>query len=104
MAAVLFKIDWRLALDTLAVLPCILVVTFVFRHYVRDANRHIRTAIRPNQFLLAGIYLGHGASSKIFNREQKARAEFARRKSGKHGCLALRHSLLRALLPRGSKS
>src|SRR5260370_33071857 len=44
MAAVLFKIDWRLALDTLAVLPCILLVTFVFRHYVRVANRNIRTA------------------------------------------------------------
>ena len=41
MAAVLFKIDWRLALATLAVLPCILVVTFVFRHYVRGANRNM---------------------------------------------------------------
>src|SRR6266851_763974 len=32
MAGLLFKIDARLALATLAVLPCILVVTFVFRH------------------------------------------------------------------------
>ncbi len=78
MAAVLFKIDWRLALDTLAVLPCILVVTFVFRHYVRDANRHIRTAIaRINSFLQE--YISGMGIVQIFNREQKARAEFARR-------------------------
>ena len=78
MAAVLFKIDWRLALDTLAVLPCILVVTFVFRHYVRDANRHIRTAIaRINSFLQE--YISGMSIVQIFNREQKARAEFARR-------------------------
>src|ERR1700680_1695763 len=36
MAAWLFSIDKRLALDTLAVLPCILVVTYVFRQYVRE--------------------------------------------------------------------
>ena len=78
MAAVLFKIDWRLALDTLAVLPCILAVTFVFRHYVRDANRHIRTAIaRINSFLQE--YISGMGIVQIFNREQKARAEFARR-------------------------
>jgi ATP-binding cassette, subfamily B, multidrug efflux pump len=78
MAAVLFKIDWRLALDTLAVLPCILVVTFVFRHYVRDANRHIRTAIaRINSFLQE--YISGMGIVQIFNREQKARAEFAKR-------------------------
>ncbi len=78
MAAVLFKIDWRLALDTLAVLPCILVVTFVFRHYVRDANRHIRTAIaRINSFLQE--YISGMSIVQLFNREKKARAEFAKR-------------------------
>src|SRR5258708_19662422 len=78
MAAVLFKIDWRLALDTLAVLPCILVVTFVFRHYVRDANRNIRTAIaRINSFLQE--YISGMGIVQLFNREQKARAEFAKR-------------------------
>jgi len=39
MAGLLFWIDIRLALDALAVLPFILVVTLVFRKYVRDANR-----------------------------------------------------------------
>src|SRR5262249_31142817 len=52
MVVLLFKIDWRLALDALAVLPFILLVTYVFRHYVREANRSIRTAIaRINAFL-----------------------------------------------------
>src|SRR5260370_20394152 len=78
MAAVLFKIDWRLALDTLAVLPCILVVTFVFRHYVRDANRHIPTAIaRINSFLQE--YISGMSVVQIFNRQKTARAAFATR-------------------------
>src|SRR2546423_7303619 len=52
MAGLLFKIDRRLALDTLAVLPGILIVTMIFRKFVRDANRRIRTAIaRINAFL-----------------------------------------------------
>ena len=78
MAGVLFWIDWRLALDTLAVLPCILVVTFVFRHYVRDANRHIRTAIaRINAFLQE--YISVMSVVQLFNREGKAREEFGKR-------------------------
>src|SRR5947208_5725109 len=36
MAALLFKLDRRLALDTLAILPGILIVTLIFRKYVRD--------------------------------------------------------------------
>src|SRR5260370_8791152 len=44
MAVVLFWIDVRLALATLAVLPGILVVTFIFWHYVCEANRKIRPA------------------------------------------------------------
>src|ERR1700736_2334448 len=56
MAVLLFTIDRRLALDTLAVLPGILVVTFIFRKFVRDANRRIRTAIaRINSFLQDNI-------------------------------------------------
>ncbi|HLZ92469.1 MAG TPA: ABC transporter ATP-binding protein [Candidatus Acidoferrum sp.] len=78
MAGLLFWMDARLALDALAVLPCILVVTFVFRHYVRDANRHIRTAIaRINAFLQE--YISGMSIVQIFNREQKARADFAKR-------------------------
>jgi ATP-binding cassette, subfamily B, multidrug efflux pump len=78
MAGVLFWIDWRLALDTLAVLPCILAVTYAFRHYVRDANRRIRTAIaRINAFLQE--YISGMSAVQLFNREVKAREEFGKR-------------------------
>jgi ATP-binding cassette subfamily B protein len=91
MAALLFKIDVRLALDAMAVLPLILVVTLVFRKYVRDANRKIRTAIaRINAFLQE--YISGMAVVQLFNREQKARDEFARR--NKDNMLAWRDAIL----------
>jgi ATP-binding cassette subfamily B multidrug efflux pump len=91
MAGLLFRIDWRLALDTLAVLPAILIVTFVFRHYVRDANRKIRTAIaRINAFLQE--YISGMSVVQLFNRERKAVAEFERR--NKDNMLAWRDAIL----------
>jgi ATP-binding cassette, subfamily B, multidrug efflux pump len=78
MAGVLFYYNVRLALATLAVLPLILGVTFVFRKFVRDANRKIRTAIaRINAFLQE--YISGMSVVQLFNREQKARAEFEQR-------------------------
>jgi ATP-binding cassette, subfamily B, multidrug efflux pump len=78
MAGLLFYVDPRLALDALAVLPFILVVTFVFRHFVRDANRRIRTAIaRINAFLQE--YISGMSVVQLFNREKKAREEFRNR-------------------------
>src|SRR5712692_6489755 len=75
MAGLLFKIDARLALDALAVLPGILIVTLIFRHYVRDANRHIRTAIAIiNAFLQE--YISGMSVVQLFNRERKAMEEF----------------------------
>jgi len=91
MAGLLFKIDWRLALDTLGVLPAILIVTFVFRHYVRDANRKIRTAIaRINAFLQE--YISGMSVVQLFNRERKAMEEFERR--NKDNMLAWRDAIL----------
>jgi ATP-binding cassette subfamily B multidrug efflux pump len=91
MAGVLFWIDWRLALDTLAVLPCILAVTFAFRHYVRDANRHIRTAIaRINAFLQE--YISGMSVVQLFNRESKASQEFGKR--NRDNMLAWRDAIL----------
>jgi ATP-binding cassette subfamily B protein len=91
MAGLLFKIDARLALDTLSVLPFILVVTLVFRKYVRDANRKIRTAIaRINAFLQE--YISGMAVVQVFNRERKAREEFTRR--NKDNMLAWRDAIL----------
>src|SRR5215813_11861094 len=72
MAGVLFWIDVKLALATLAVLPGIGVITLIFRKYVRDANRRIRTAIaRINAFLQE--YISGMAVVQLFNREEKAR-------------------------------
>jgi ATP-binding cassette subfamily B multidrug efflux pump len=78
MAGLLFKIDRRLALDTLAVLPGILIVTMIFRKFVRDANRRIRTAIaRINAFLQE--YISGMSIVQLFNRERKAMEEFEKR-------------------------
>jgi ATP-binding cassette, subfamily B, multidrug efflux pump len=91
MAVLLFKIDVRLALATLAVLPGILVVTLIFRRYVRDANRKIRTAIaRINSFLQE--YISGMAVVQLFNRERKAREEFAKR--NEDNMLAWRDAIL----------
>ncbi len=78
MAGLLFKINAHLAVDALAVLPGILLVTLIFRKYVRDANRRIRTAIaRINAFLQE--YISGMSVVQLFNREAKAKDEFARR-------------------------
>ena len=91
LAALLMRKDWRLGLDTLAVLPLILLVTFVFRHYVRDANRKIRTAIaRINAFLQE--YISGMSVVQLFNREEKALQEFGRR--NRDNMLAWRDAIL----------
>jgi ATP-binding cassette subfamily B multidrug efflux pump len=91
MAGVLFSIDVRLALATLAVLPGILVVTFIFRKFVRDANRRIRTAIaRINAFLQE--YVSGMSVVQLFNREGKAVDEFAKR--NRDNMLAWRDAIL----------
>jgi len=91
MAAWLFSIDKRLALDALAVLPFILVVTYFFRQFVRDANRRIRTAIaRINSFLQE--YISGMSAVQLFNREAQARKEFAKR--NKDNMLAWRDAIL----------
>jgi len=78
MVGVLLFLNWRLALAALSVLPLIFVVTMVFRKYVRDANRRIRTAIaRINAFLQE--YISGMSIVQIFNREQQAKEEFERR-------------------------
>jgi len=91
MAGLLFKIDRRLALDTLAVLPGILIVTMIFRKFVRDANRRIRTAIaRINAFLQE--YISGMSVVQLFNRERKAMDEFGKR--NRDNMLAWRDAIL----------
>ena len=91
MAGLLFTIDRRLALDTLAVLPGILIVTMIFRKFVRDANRRIRTAIaRINAFLQE--YISGMSIVQLFNRERKALEEFQKR--NRDNMLAWRDAIL----------
>jgi ATP-binding cassette subfamily B multidrug efflux pump len=91
LAALLIAKDWRLGLDTLAILPGILVVTLIFRKYVRDANRRIRTAIaRINAFLQE--YIAGMSVVQLFNREQKALSEFEKR--NRDNMLAWRDAIL----------
>jgi ATP-binding cassette subfamily B multidrug efflux pump len=91
MAAYLFSVDRRLALDAFAVLPFIFVVTYFFRKFVRDANRRIRTAIaRINAFLQE--YISGMSVVQIFNRDRKARIEFATR--NRDNMLAWRDAIL----------
>ena len=63
-----------------------ILLTYVFRNHVRDANRRIRTAIaRINGFLQEHI---SGMSIvQLFNREEKSRVEIRRIESRPHGSL-----------------
>ncbi|HEV2387232.1 MAG TPA: ABC transporter ATP-binding protein [Candidatus Acidoferrales bacterium] len=74
--AVMLKLDWRLALAALAVLPLMSAVTWVFRNSVREANRRIRTTIaRINAFLQE--HITGMAVVQLFNRERKTSDQFA---------------------------
>src|SRR6202051_1712909 len=91
MAGYLLYLNWRLALATLAAVPLILLVTLVFRKFVREANRRIRTAIaRINAFLQE--YISGMSVVQIFNRDRKARIEFANR--NRDNMLAWRDAIL----------
>ncbi|MGA2720395.1 MAG: ABC transporter ATP-binding protein, partial [Candidatus Acidiferrales bacterium] len=76
LAGWLFYLNHRLALAALSPLPFMIVLTYFFRTFVRDANRRIRTAIaRINAFLQEHI---SGMSIvQLFNREEKSRRQFA---------------------------
>ncbi|MGH9560789.1 MAG: ABC transporter ATP-binding protein, partial [Terracidiphilus sp.] len=75
MAILLLVLNWRLALATLSPLPFMIVLTYVFRNQVRDANRRIRTGVaRINAFLQE--HIGGMALVQLFNREKKSRDQF----------------------------
>ena len=75
MAALMLKINWRLALLAFSVLPLILIVTRLFRDSVRESYSRVRTAIgRINSFTQEHI---SGMSVvQLFNREQRAFDDF----------------------------
>ena len=72
---VIVRIDWRLALFSLASAPVLYAVAAYFRSWVRDAFREIRAKLaRLNAFLqehLSGIKV-----VQVFAREAKVEAEF----------------------------
>jgi ATP-binding cassette, subfamily B, multidrug efflux pump len=75
IVAIMVGINARLALVAFAVLPLIFLGTMIFRKFVRDSYRRIRTAIaRINSYLqehVSGIVV-----LQLFNREKRSYDEF----------------------------
>ena len=75
MAIFLTVWNWRLALATFSPLPFMVVLTYLFRNQVRDANRRIRTGVaRINAFLQE--HISGMALVQLFNREKMSRDQF----------------------------
>ena len=76
IVAVMLSMNWWLAMLTFSVLPLILFITRIFRKYVRDSYRRIRSAIaRINSYTqehVSGMSL-----VQLFNRQQRAFDDFA---------------------------
>ena len=79
LAAIVFvmlRMQWWLALAAFSVLPLILLVTRIFRKYVRDSYRRIRVAIaRINAFTQE--YVSGMSLVQLFNRQQRAFNDFS---------------------------
>ena len=76
ITAIMLRMNWKLALITLAVLPLIAYATKIFRDKVRDSYRRIRTAIaRINAYMqehVSGMVV-----LQLFNREQRSFDKFS---------------------------
>ncbi|MHB1793871.1 MAG: ABC transporter ATP-binding protein [Acidobacteriaceae bacterium] len=72
---VMLRMDWWLALLAFSVIPFILIATQIFRKFVRESYRRIRTAIaRINSYLQEHV---SGMSVvQLFNREERAFQDF----------------------------
>ena len=79
LAAIVFvmmRMKWWLALMAFSVLPLILLVTRIFRKYVRESYRRIRVAIaRINAFTQE--YVTGMPLVQLFNRQQRAFRDFS---------------------------
>ena len=79
LAAIVFvmmRMKWWLALAAFSVLPLILVVTRIFRIYVRESYRRIRVAIaKINAFTQE--YVTGMTLVQLFNRQQRAFRDFS---------------------------
>ncbi len=76
IVAVMLSMSWWLALLTFAVLPLILLITRMFRKYVRESYRRIRAAVaRINAYTqehVSGMHL-----VQLFNRQARAFNDFS---------------------------
>jgi ATP-binding cassette, subfamily B, multidrug efflux pump len=79
LAAIVFvmlRMSWWLALLAFSVLPLILVVTRIFRKYVRESYRRIRAAIaRINSYTQE--YISGMSLVQLFNRQERAFRDFS---------------------------
>ncbi|CAN5437226.1 ABC transporter ATP-binding protein [soil metagenome] len=72
---IMLRMDWSLALLTLAVLPLILYATKIFRKYVRESYRRIRSAIaKINTYMQE--HVSGMAIVQLFGREKVAYDDF----------------------------
>ena len=69
IVVVMFRMDWRLAVVTLAVLPFVVLVAFVFRARIREAYREIRVRLACINAYLQERITGMRVV-QLFNREQ----------------------------------
>jgi ATP-binding cassette subfamily B protein len=73
---VMLRMKWWLALLAFSVLPLILLVTAIFRKYVRESYRRIRTAIaRINAYTQE--YIVGMSLVQLFNRQRRAFRDFS---------------------------
>ena len=73
---VMLRMKWWLALLAFSVLPLILLVTRIFRKYVRESYRRIRAAIaRINAYTQE--YISGMTLVQLFNRQQRAFNDFS---------------------------
>ena len=72
---VLFRLDWHLALLSLAMLPLVFVTALVFRRYARRAWRRVRARLARINARLAEDFAGM-RTIQIFGREGESAEEF----------------------------
>ncbi len=75
IVGVMLSMSWWLALLTFSVLPLILLITRIFRKYVRESYRRIRAAVaRINAYTQE--HISGMALVQLFNRQQRAFNDF----------------------------
>ncbi|MCB9192594.1 MAG: ABC transporter ATP-binding protein [Flavobacteriales bacterium] len=73
--AVMFYVDWKLTLISLATIPILLVATYIFKNGIRSSFQDVRTQVsRLNAFLQEHITGMHIV--QMFNREEREMERF----------------------------